>query len=291
MGSLQRDGNTPGKIARDGTIAQTRLQPRTRLLQHVVLPVRRVTFDIGLEHLLELAQGIVPMGGLAYYGCLAAHQTFRLLQLELIVIRTACIALVAAGFVGTAVRTDAFHIAVGKEHGRLFIEELVLLPLAQQAALEEGGEPFLRHCAVLRARGTAVHVEAPMESAEGLAVRRVIMIDDLLRCHTLLLGGDGDGHAVFIGPADVQDALAVQTQEPRIDVRRQIRTRDVPQVQIAVGVGKGGCDEILLHSGVGRWRAKIRRLRLAYLTGAARGGKSVSYFSFNAPSLHASSPG
>ena len=71
----------------------------------------------------------------------------------------------------------------------------------------------------------------------------VIPIHDGLRLHALFHGLHENGRAVLVGSADEDYVAPLQPLVANVEVRRQVRPRDVPDVQRAIGVRKRGGDE------------------------------------------------
>jgi len=110
------------------------------------------------------------------------------------------------------------------------------LALLDVAALVQVQEEGLRGVRVNGPRGPAVDVERDPQSAERLVIGRMVPVDHLLGRNALFERRQGNWHAVFVRPADIQHRMAAQALEPRIDVRRQIRPRDVAEMNVAVGI-------------------------------------------------------
>jgi len=75
----------------------------------------------------------------------------------------------------------------------------------------------------------------------------VILVHDILRCHPLLPGTDGNGNAMFIGSPYKTDFPARQTQVTYINVGRNIHTGKVSDMNRPVGIGQGRCDQVTLE--------------------------------------------
>ena len=100
-------------------------------------------------------------------------------------------------------------------------------------------------------RCTAIDIEIDSESCKGILYDSVILVHDVLRCAVLLLGLDGDGHAVLIGAADIKHILAPEPEIPDIDIGRDIHAGKMSDVDRAVRIrqrtGYERSFEILFH--------------------------------------------
>ena len=105
------------------------------------------------------------------------------------------------------------------------------------------GEKGLGGLGVDLAAGLAEVVEAHAEALEGLLDGGVVPVHQFLGGDAFLLGRQGDGHPVFVGPADVENLFAPHPQKPHVDVGGKIGPRQVPQMDFPVGVGQGAGDE------------------------------------------------
>ena len=84
------------------------------------------------------------------------------------------------------------------------------------------------------------------EPQPGLA-RSWKPVGELAWGHALAVGGDHDRRAVFVGPADHEDVVALQTVIAGKDVRWHARPGDVAEVARPAGVGPGDGNEDLLR--------------------------------------------
>ena len=91
-------------------------------------------------------------------------------------------------------------------------------------------------------------VEADVQPREGLLHFLVVQIHNFPGCGALFFCTKRDGRTVFIAPTNPEHVLARAAQVPDVDVRREVCTGDVPQVNRAIGVGQGGGD----HPPLGR---------------------------------------
>jgi hypothetical protein len=104
----------------------------------------------------------------------------------------------------------------------------------------------------------------------------VIVLEDLARRDSTLIGFYRDGCAVTVRAGDHQDVIPGQPVIARKDVRRQIGAGQMADVQIAVGIGPGnGHMNVLGHgftSAFGAWllaiafsdQQKSRKFRRAF---------------------------
>ena len=68
----------------------------------------------------------------------------------------------------------------------------------------------------------------------------MVAVDDVLRRHALGFCFYGDGHPVLVTAADKGDVAAVQAQETRVNVCRDVNSGKVSDVDWPVGIGQCG---------------------------------------------------
>ena len=71
----------------------------------------------------------------------------------------------------------------------------------------------------------------------------MVAVHDVLGCHALGLGLDGNGYAVLVAAADEEDVAAVEAQIACVDVGGDVNAGEVADVYGTVGVGKRRGDE------------------------------------------------
>jgi hypothetical protein len=85
-------------------------------------------------------------------------------------------------------------------------------------------------------------VEGDSESFKGVADHHVVVVHDRLRRAALLHGLDGDGCAMFIRPTDKDDVLTLGTRIAHEDIRRQVSSCEMANVQRAICIRQRGSD-------------------------------------------------
>ena len=93
-------------------------------------------------------------------------------------------------------------------------------------------------------RGARIDVERHAQTLERALDEFMIAIHDLLGRDALAAGLDGDGHAVLVASADRNHVAALQPQVSRVDVRRNVYARQMPDVHRTVRIGKGRGDQV-----------------------------------------------
>ena len=309
FGAFYRHGDSPVQVAAHGAGLQPHVQPALALPVHVGTPLLVVLQYPLAQPGLVLVQGQVPVGRFFHHRLAAADGALGVNQLRRAERGAALLALVAIRSLGVAAGAFARDVAVGQEglrflvvilHGGLFDE----LPFVIQFAEEVGSRPVV----YLRG-GASVHVERDAEFLERLLDELVVTVHDVLRCAALLLGADGDGHAVLVASADEEHLLLFQAQVSCVNVGRHVDARQVSYVYRPVGVGQrrgdGGTFEFLFHIVVMLIKcdyfAKIRvfreitllscrELRLFVLSGGRQGFHRVRPWQVTAPCLSAIFP-
>ena len=87
--------------------------------------------------------------------------------------------------------------------------------------------------------GAGVDIEGDAEILEGFLHQVVVFVDECFGGESLLFGADGDGDAVLIRAADVDDVFAFEAEVAHVGIGRQVGARDVDDVKGSVGVGTG----------------------------------------------------
>ena len=146
-------------------------------------------------------------------------------------------------------RDTSLDVTVRQELLGLLVEELLLRFHLKPTLFHEGQEEFLGNLMVLGGRGAAVVVEADVQPGEGLLHLLMVQIHNLPGVVPSFCT-KRDRRTVFIAPTNPKHVLARAAQVPDVDVRREVRTGNVSQVNRAIGVGQGGGDH---HSAWGRF--------------------------------------
>ena len=87
-------------------------------------------------------------------------------------------------------------------------------------------------------RGSGIVIEAQTDVLEASAHNGMVSVDDLLGRNPFAVRADRDGNPMFVGTAYEQNVGAFQPLEPDIDIRRDIGSGKMPDVQGAVCIGE-----------------------------------------------------
>ena len=189
-----------------------------------------------LKARLPLVEGEVEVGRLLHDGDGAGDGRAGIDEVGGVQRCAAGFALVAIGALGTAVRTFARHVAVGKELSGLRVVELLRRLLDEFSLVVETAEKVGRRAAVSIARGAPVDVERDAEILERIADQRVITVNDILRGHALAPCLDRNGHSVFVAASYHHHLFSLEPKISYIDVGRYIYSGQMPDVYGAVRI-------------------------------------------------------
>ncbi|OPZ81765.1 MAG: hypothetical protein BWY77_00489 [bacterium ADurb.Bin431] len=230
--------DAPAQVAGHRALAQPLLEPAAHIIEDVLLPlylVRQPLLEQGLEF-IELEE---EMPGLTQHRGASADLAVGMNELGLLERAAACLALIPARPGTVAARALALNEAIGEETGALFTVELLDGALDQKALVMDDLEKISRGAVLHRCRGARKVVETHAEPGKGVVMVGPVFVDDLLGRHPRLFSGDGDGHAVLIGAADIDHIALFEALVAHIDVRRQISPGEVAEMDRPVGVGQG----------------------------------------------------
>ena len=198
-----------------------------------------------------LVERKVPVLRLAHHGLAAADGALRVDELGRRKGGAALLALVAVSALGMAVLALAGDVAVGKEGLRLLVVILHAGLLDEFAFIVKRTEKVGSHLVMGCRRSARVHIERYAKFLERLLDEVVVTVNNILWGNALLTCPDGDGHSVFVRPADEEYIFLLQAQVTHVDVGRNIHTGEVANVYGTVGVGQrrsDGCSfEFLFH--------------------------------------------
>ena len=147
-------------------------------------------------------QGEEPVPGLFHHRGGTREYGFWVDQVGRIQGRPALFALVPVRLFIPAFWAGTGHEAVCEELARFGIVELLPLLFDKIALVVKCFKKFRSRFTVDFSRGTGVVVKRDAEFSKGTFNDPVILVDQLPGGDTLLLGLHGDGHPVFIAPAD-----------------------------------------------------------------------------------------
>ena len=203
------------------------------------------------EELLITVQRQVPVLRFAFHGHRTRHSAVGFDQLVGREGRAALLALVAVGAVIAALGARADDITVGQKGLRLLVVILHGGFLHELALVVQGTEKLRSRLAMHFGRRAPVHIERNAEFLERVLDDFMITVYHVLRRDTLLLGPDGDGHAMLAGTADEKHVFLLQTKVTHVNVRRNIHPCQMTDVHRTVGVWQSRRDgrslEILFH--------------------------------------------
>lgn len=96
---------------------------------------------------------------------------------------------------------------------------------------------------MLGCRGAAKNIETDAGLGKRFVHLRPIEVDEFLGGFSGFFGRDGNGNAVLIGAANVNDVTAPHALIAHVNIGRQIRARNVTDVQRPVGIRQSAGDE------------------------------------------------
>ena len=172
------------------------------------------------------------------------------------------LALVAVSLRRMAARALAADVPVSQEVARLLVVELLAHLLDELTLVIELAEEVACKLVVRLARRAAIDVERDAKPLERILDKVVIAVHHFLHRDTLLSGAYGDRHSVFVRASDEDALAALQPEIARIDVGRDIDSRQMTDMYWSVGVGQSGRDgsslEMFFHVICVKFRAKLR---------------------------------
>ena len=212
-----------------------------------LLPAR-LAVDPGADLGLDLGLEQIEVTRVAHLQVLGArHRRIGIDQVGRIQQASAVVALIATRADMAAVGAGSLDIAVGQEAGVVDRIDHPIHPLLDQAVLLQRLGEMLGQAMVLRIRRPAEPVVAEPEGLTGGLLDLMLLV--AIGAHILACGGGGQlgRGAVLVGGADIEDLVPLGPLEPRPDIGRQHRARQIPQVLDAVDVGQRRGDEDAGH--------------------------------------------
>ena len=234
--ALHGYGDAPIKVAAHGSRLQSLVEPTLALSIDIDFPILVVLENPFFEELLIIVQRHIPMRGLFQDGLAAGDCRFRLNEFGGVERRAALLALVTVCVGIAAMRTRAGNVAVGEELLCLFVVILFGGLLHKLAIVVEFLENLLRSLGVYVARCARVDVETDSEILKCLFVEGVVLVDDVLGCNAVLASLHHNGDTVFVGTTDVDYIAVAEPLIPHINIRRDIHTRHMANMDGAVGI-------------------------------------------------------
>ncbi len=141
----------------------------------------------------------------------------------------------------------AHHVTVGQKLAAFLVIGLEGGLDGKLAFVIEAAEKF-GGCLMVKLRGGAgIDVKRHSELAERILDDGVVAVDNLLGCHSLLAGSQGDGHSVLVAAAHHHYVLATEAEKTCVNVGRNIHAGKVADVHGTVGIGESGGDKCALE--------------------------------------------
>ena len=241
FGAFHRHGDTPVQVAGYRPGAQAVVEPGFHLAVHVGFPIGLMPFEDPLaQPRFVLLQGQVPVLGLFQDGGCPGKGALGIDEFRGAEGRSALLALVAVRSFGPATRAGTGDVTVGQELFRFGVVILFGLLLDELPGIVHLAEEFRCGLVVDRSGGPGVIVERDAELGKRIADDGIVLVHHLLRGDALAAGLDGDGHAVLVRSADEDHVASFLTEVAHIDIGRNIDSRQVSQVDRAVGIRQSG---------------------------------------------------
>src|SRR5262249_29766671 len=138
-----------------------------------------------------------------------------------------------------AARTGPLHIAIREEApGACGVQLRLLLPIEIPGLVQSEEELPGKVMVVLRVRVREQIITDP-QRLQGLQEAVVVVLKNLPRWQATFISFNGNRRTVRVRARDHQDTVALEPMVACKDIRRQQGAGQVPNVQIAVGVGPG----------------------------------------------------
>jgi|GEM_PF-5106818 len=233
-------GNAPFQVPGDGPFPQSVPDPGLGHLDGVVGPeaLDRSVLHPGFQPILDLGQVDVEVIGFFGVRRMAAGRTAGLFQFRRIQQFAAGFALIAPGSGVAAVRADAPHVAVRQKTVAGIAEQLLVGALHDVAVGVQLLENILHHRSVDGRGRPAPLIEGDIEPLVDPGMQGVVSVAQLLRADALFGGLGFRGGAVFVGPADIQGFIPLETAETGKNIRRE-HLDQVAEVGDIIDIGKG----------------------------------------------------
>ena len=239
--------HAPGQVAGDAPVNQTLVQMLVGDGFGQGLPAA-LAVDPGADFRLDLRLQQIEMARVAHLQVpRPRHRRIGIDQVGRIQQPPAVVALIPARADVAAMGARPLDIAVGQEPGVVDGVDHPIHPLLDQAVLLQRLGEMLGQAMVLRVRRPAEPVVAEPERLARRLLNLVLLV--AIGPHVLTGGGGGQlgWGAVLVGGADVEHLISLRPLEPRPDVGRQHRPRQIPQVLDAIDVGQRRGDEDAGH--------------------------------------------
>ena len=94
-----------------------------------------------------------------------------------------------------------------------------------------------------RACGSGINIKRDSKTLERVFDEVVVAVDHVLHSAAFFFCPNGHRHAMLIAAAYEEHILALRAEISHIDVGWHIHASEVADMDWAIGIGKGGCDE------------------------------------------------
>ena len=247
-GVFHRQRHAPVQVARDGAVGEPLVEPAPAIVAYVVLPVL-FRLDPRLQPGRNAGELEIPVIDRPDLERTFTEFAVRINQLRGVENGAAGLALVPPGAVRSAVGARAFHVTIGQEAVAGRTVDLVDFPHVEAALLFQAADVGPGRFVVDGPGGLGEIVVDDAEVFEGTLDDGIVLVHEFLGRCAFLLGRQGDGHAVIVRSADVNDVPAFQPLVADIDVPWQMDAGDMADVQFAVRVGQRVGYEYFLRHG------------------------------------------
>ena len=190
------------------------------------------------EERLPLVERQIPMLRFAHHRLAAADSRLRINQIRRAERCPAGFALVAVGFLVSAVRASAGDVAVGQELLRFFVVILFGGLLDEFSLIIQGAEEIRRHLVMYLRRRAGINIERNAELLERLLNNIMVTVHHILRRNPFFLRAERDGHPMLVRPANHQNLFAFQAEIAGVNIRRDVNPREMSDMHRPVRVGQ-----------------------------------------------------
>ena len=244
---IRRQRHAPVQVARDGAVGQPLVEPALTVVPDVILPVFLLPDPI-LQPGRHAGKLEVPVVGRAHLEGAFTGFAAGVDQLRGVENGAAGLALVAPGAVRSAMGARAFHVTIGQEAVAGRAVDLVDFPDVETVLFFQAAEIGPGRFVVDGPGSLGEIVVDDAEVFEGALDDGIVLVHEFLGRYACLLGRQGDGHAVIVRSADVDDVPAFQPLVAYVDVAGQMDAGDMADVELAVRVGQRiGYEYFLRH--------------------------------------------
>lgn len=94
--------------------------------------------------------------------------------------------------------------------------------------------------------GAGKMVKRKIELVKEVFIDLMKNIDMLLRSPLGHICAERYGNAILVRSADIEDVFTLEPFKAGIAIRWKIGARNMPKMELSIGIGSGGCDENLI---------------------------------------------